>query len=266
MQGTGQVPGRLGQAFTRLPQAGGSPAHSRWTPPVHSALTPAQGSPERAGCRLATAAPGLWGSFLPGGTKRRSGHCWEVCPRKVPQPAGNNWQCLEASLVMATWGSGVLLASWVEARDAAQTSYNAQDSLHNRKFSFQDVSNAQVKSSFTPSPPLPDFPTIPSTSLFFFIQLASFLKKLKYSWCKILYKLQVYNIVIHNFKGYTPLIVIIKYWLYSLCCKYILVAYFIHNSWYLLISHPYVALCPLLPAFLESWCPLTQFSSLLWLL
>ena len=53
----------------------GSPAHSRWTPPVHSALTPAQGSPERAGCRLATAAPGLWGSFLPGGTKRRSGHC-----------------------------------------------------------------------------------------------------------------------------------------------------------------------------------------------
>lgn len=74
-RGTGQVPGRLGQAFTQLPQAGGSPAHSRWTPPVHSALTPAQGSPERAGCRLATAAPGPWGSFLPGGTKRRSGHC-----------------------------------------------------------------------------------------------------------------------------------------------------------------------------------------------
>ena len=28
--------------------------------------------------------------------------------------------------------------------------------------------------------------------------------------------LQVYNIVIHSFKGYTPFIVIIKYWLYSL--------------------------------------------------
>ena len=33
-----------------------------------------------------------------------------------------------------------------------------------------------------------------------------------------LYKLQVYNVVIHNVKGYIPFIVIIKYWLYSLCC------------------------------------------------
>ena len=31
--------------------------------------------------------------------------------------------------------------------------------------------------------------------------------------------LQVYNIVIHIFKGCTPLIIIIKYWLYSLSCK-----------------------------------------------
>ena len=30
--------------------------------------------------------------------------------------------------------------------------------------------------------------------------------------------LQGYNIAIHSFKGYTPFIVIIKYWLYSLCC------------------------------------------------
>ena len=32
------------------------------------------------------------------------------------------------------------------------------------------------------------------------------------------YILQIYNIVIHNFKGYTPFIVIVKYWLYSPCC------------------------------------------------
>ena len=41
---------------------------------------------------------------------------------------------------------------------------------------------------------------------------------LKYSSCPTLYKLQVYNIVIHNFKGYTPFIVIIKYWPHFLCC------------------------------------------------
>ena len=29
----------------------------------------------------------------------------------------------------------------------------------------------------------------------------------------------MYNIVIHNFKGYTPVTVTIKYWLYSLCCS-----------------------------------------------
>lgn len=32
-----------------------------------------------------------------------------------------------------------------------------------------------------------------------------------------------------------------KYWLYSLCCKYILVAiYFTHSSLYLLIPQPYL--------------------------
>ena len=39
--------------------------------------------------------------------------------------------------------------------------------------------------------------------------------QLRYSWYIILYKLQVYNIVIHNFKSYTPFTVI-KYWLYFL--------------------------------------------------
>ena len=29
---------------------------------------------------------------------------------------------------------------------------------------------------------------------------------------------QVYSIAIHNFKGYTPFIVIMKYWLYPLNC------------------------------------------------
>ena len=39
----------------------------------------------------------------------------------------------------------------------------------------------------------------------------------------------------HNFKGYTPYIVIIKYWLYSLCCTICPYILFIHNSLYLLI-------------------------------
>ena len=44
---------------------------------------------------------------------------------------------------------------------------------------------------------------------------------MRYSWCTILYKLQVYTTVIHSFKGYTPFIVFtvtVKYWLYFLCC------------------------------------------------
>ena len=54
---------------------------------------------------------------------------------------------------------------------------------------------------------------------------------LKYRCCTILYKLQV----IHNFKGYTPFIIIIKYWLYiPRVVQYILAAYFIPNSLYLL--------------------------------
>ena len=33
---------------------------------------------------------------------------------------------------------------------------------------------------------------------------------LKYSWCTILYVTYLYNIVIHNFKGYTPFMVIVN--------------------------------------------------------
>ena len=32
------------------------------------------------------------------------------------------------------------------------------------------------------------------------------------------------------FTGYNPFIIIVKHWLYTLCCKYILVAYFISKS------------------------------------
>ena len=59
------------------------------------------------------------------------------------------------------------------------------------------------------------------------------------------YMLQVYNTVVHNFNGYTPFMVIIKYWLYSYVIKYILIAYFIHNSLNVIL-HPYVA-PPLFP-------------------
>ena len=45
-----------------------------------------------------------------------------------------------------------------------------------------------------------------------------FIFKLKYSWCIVLYKSQVYSRVINNSKGYTPFIIIINHWLYSPCC------------------------------------------------
>lgn len=41
--------------------------------------------------------------------------------------------------------------------------------------------------------------------------------KLQYNWCTILYKLAV-NKLFTIFKGYTSFIVILKYWLHSLCC------------------------------------------------
>ena len=44
--------------------------------------------------------------------------------------------------------------------------------------------------------------------------------------------LHMYNIVIDDFKGYTPFIVIIKY---SHIIQYILIAYFVHNSLYLFL-------------------------------
>ena len=34
---------------------------------------------------------------------------------------------------------------------------------------------------------------------------------LKYSQCTIVYKLQVCNIVVHNFKGYNPFMIVIKF-------------------------------------------------------
>ena len=54
-----------------------------------------------------------------------------------------------------------------------------------------------------------------------------------WSLIAIQYRLHMYNIVIHNFKCYMPFIVIIKYWLYSLCC--IIYLHFILNSFYLLL-------------------------------
>ena len=47
-----------------------------------------------------------------------------------------------------------------------------------------------------------------------FFSLKKFLIGVYIIFCK----LQVYNIVVHNFKDYSPFIVIIKYWLYSQCC------------------------------------------------
>lgn len=52
------------------------------------------------------------------------------------------------------------------------------------------------------------------------------------------YILQIYNIVIHNFKGYTAFIGVMKYWLYVLLYNLSLYfTYFIHYSMYLLIPN-----------------------------
>ena len=50
--------------------------------------------------------------------------------------------------------------------------------------------------------------------------------------------------MIHNFKGYISLILIIKYGLYSLCCTVLSLQliYFIHSCLYLVTSYPYLAL------------------------
>ena len=48
-----------------------------------------------------------------------------------------------------------------------------------------------------------------------------------------------------HFKGYSPSIVIIKYWLYSLSCVRHPWAYLIPNSLYFLFSHLYIAPPPL---------------------
>ena len=61
---------------------------------------------------------------------------------------------------------------------------------------------------------------------------------LTYSRCTILCKLQLYNIVIHNFKGQTPFIVIVKYRLYSLCCIIYPCSLFYTEQFVLLISPP----------------------------
>ena len=62
------------------------------------------------------------------------------------------------------------------------------------------------------------------------------------SWFTIIYMFLVYIIVIHNFEGYTPFIVIIKHWVYPLCCTtYPIAYYFINTCLYLLIPYPSVA-------------------------
>ena len=50
--------------------------------------------------------------------------------------------------------------------------------------------------------------------------------------------LQMYNVVIHNFKGYTPLIVFKNIGYIPHVVPYIPVAYFIHDCLYLLIPYP----------------------------
>ena len=56
---------------------------------------------------------------------------------------------------------------------------------------------------------------------------------------------QVYNIAPHNFKGYIPFIVVIKYWLCSLCC-----VLYPHSLSYLDLQYLYLLIPnPMLPPF-----------------
>ena len=69
---------------------------------------------------------------------------------------------------------------------------------------------------------------------------------LMYSWCMLLYKLKVYNIVACNFWKLFSFIIIRKYWPYSqVLYNIILIAYFMPNGLYLLIPYP---CCPSHPA------------------
>ena len=58
---------------------------------------------------------------------------------------------------------------------------------------------------------------IKAFSPFFLIFENFFFFLLKHSCYRVLY-IDMYDVVIHNFKGYIPFIVTIKYWLYSPCC------------------------------------------------
>ena len=71
----------------------------------------------------------------------------------------------------------------------------------------------------------------------------------------------------YKFKGYTPFMVMIKYWLYSpsYTIQYTTVAYFIPNSFHLLLPCPYVPSPPsLLPSGNQSWFSISvEFASFL---
>lgn len=54
----------------------------------------------------------------------------------------------------------------------------------------------------------------------------------------------MYDVVIHNFRGYIPFIATIQYWLIPCVAQYILEAYFIPSSLSFLLSYPYLPLPP----------------------
>ena len=74
------------------------------------------------------------------------------------------------------------------------------------------------------------------------------------------FMLQVYNIVIHNFKDYTSFIITRKIDFIPSVVQYIIVAYFVHNSFYLLIPYP---MCPF-PCSISPLVATGFFSKYLW--
>ena len=74
------------------------------------------------------------------------------------------------------------------------------------------------------------------------------------------FMLQVYNIVIHNFKDYTSFIITRKIDFIPCVVQYIIVAYFVHSSFYLLIPYP---ICPF-PCSISSLVAIGFFSKYLW--
>ena len=71
-------------------------------------------------------------------------------------------------------------------------------------------------------------------------------QRVGHNWSDLAAAAEVYSIVIHNSKGYTPFILILKCWYIPWVVQYIIIAYFPHNCLYILIPYSCIAPSPFL--------------------